>query len=713
MLEVVQCSQKTKNICSTGYGVFQLQKIWSQRTIPEYYELLLLKFSSWRWAVEKEKNRCPQVGTICKKRIALPAAPPKKIILVKCQASAESACFFPRFTCIVEFAFARFIECEKVSRFHKPWAKPHISKMCSKRGLSREEIDALLELSSDSGDDSEADDWEPLLTDIGTSSSSGDESEDSEPVRDNGASTSSGAAKAPSRTSMVSKNSTPWIADKDNDWAGKAPDFLGKHKVNVHGALPIDYFLALFPESLLEHIVLQTNLYAVQKGKENLRLTLPELKVFLGICLVMTYIRYPRIRNYWSTESGLRMDLVADSMPVNRFEEIRRFLHFKDNSDTLSFQNDRVAGMRPVIDALNEAFCSAVDPEEYQSVDEMVIPFKGRSSIKQYLPSKPKRWGFKVWVRAGVSGYIYRFEVYQGATGGRSNVSSEIGMAGEVVIRLSKGLERKNYKVYADNLFTSMALVRKLREDGILFVGTCRANRLQGADKKLKPLKELKADGRGSTSICTSADNITVTRWLDNSLVHVVSSYAGRQPEGSTKRYNRKERKVMDVTRPYSVELYNKHMGGVDLVDSLIARYRNDVRNKRGYLRIFFHLLNAAVVNAWIVWRWDKGVEHPMDQLEFRSRVAKALIFRGEAAQSSKRRGRPSNDSPTAPIKKRVFNHVPLEKRLDGGRHFPKKSEQKYASRCRSLACRSKTRYLCGRCNVPLCPECFQSFHST
>ncbi|KAH6945648.1 hypothetical protein HPB50_009397 [Hyalomma asiaticum] len=102
-----------------------------------------------------------------------------------------------------------------------------------------------------------------------------------------------------------------------------------------------------------------------------------------------------------------------------------------------------------------------------------------------------------------------------------------------------------------------------------------------------------------------------------------------------------------------------------------------------------------------------------MDQLEFRSRVAKALIFRGEAAQGSKRRGRPSNDSPTAPIKKRVFNHVSLEKRLDGGRHFPKKSEQKYASRCRSLACRSKTRYLCGRCNVPLCPECFQSFHST
>lgn len=239
--------------------------------------------------------------------------------------------------------------------------KRYFSKMSSKRGLSREEIDALLDLSSsDSDDDSEADDWEQLLTDLGTSSSSEEESDDSKPVRANGASTSSGA-RTPSRTSTARKDITAWIADKDNDYAGKPPDFLGGHRVNVHGALPIDYFLAVFPESLLEHIVFQTNLYAVQKGKENLRLTLPELKVFLGMCLVMTYIKYPRIRNYWSTESGLRMDIVADSMPVNRFEELRKFLHFKDNSDTLSFQNDRVAGMRPVIDALNEAFSSAVD----------------------------------------------------------------------------------------------------------------------------------------------------------------------------------------------------------------------------------------------------------------------------------------------------------------------------------------------------------------
>ncbi|KAL3211465.1 hypothetical protein MRX96_036399 [Rhipicephalus microplus] len=259
-----------------------------------------------------------------------------------------------------------------------------------------------------------------------------------------------------------------------------------------------------------------------------------------------------------------------------------------------------------------------------------------------------------------------------------------------------------------------MALVRQLREDGILFVGTCRANRLQGADKKPKPLNMLKADERGSKSICTPAD-IKVTRWLDNSLGHVVSSYAERQPEGTTKGYNRKERKVMDVTRPYSVELYNQHMGGVDLVDSFIARYRNYVRNKRGYLRIFFHLLNAAVVNAWILWRWDEAVKLSIQWTNLSSEVA---LLRRSYFAVKQHRARSDEDGHTTirrqpPIKKRVFNHVPLEKRLDGGYHFPKKSEQKNASRCRTLACRSKTRHLCGRCNGPLCPVCFQSFHST
>jgi len=117
------------------------------------------------------------------------------------------------------------------------------------------------------------------------------------------------------------------------------------------------------------------------------------LRDFLGINLIMTYIRYPQIQLYWSSDDSLRMNLIADNMPVNHFEEIARFLHFVDAENA----QDKFNKVRPVLDKLSETFVAATDFEEHLSVDEMIIPFKGRSSLKQYFKSKPKPWGFKVW----------------------------------------------------------------------------------------------------------------------------------------------------------------------------------------------------------------------------------------------------------------------------------------------------------------------------
>ncbi|KAF3834757.1 hypothetical protein F7725_027315 [Dissostichus mawsoni] len=141
---------------------------------------------------------------------------------------------------------------------------------------------------------------------------------------------------------------------------------------------------------------------------------------------------------------------------------------------------DKLFRIRPVLEALEETFRTAVDPEEFQSIDEQMIPFKGRLSIKQYIPKKPKPWGVKVWVRAGSSGYMYRFEVYQGAAV-RGQIS-QLGMAADVVIRLCDDIQQKNHKVFFDNFFTTIPLLLVLKSQGICGTGTCRRNRLHGAN---------------------------------------------------------------------------------------------------------------------------------------------------------------------------------------------------------------------------------------
>lgn len=108
------------------------------------------------------------------------------------------------------------------------------------------------------------------------------------------------------------------------------------------------------------------------------------------------------------------MGLTADSMPVSRWEEIRRFLHFTDVGKIPPGNTDKRIHVRPVLEKLHHSFHAAVTAEEFLSVGEMMIQFKERSRIEQHMPEKPRKWGCKVWVRCGVSGYVDCFDIHQG-----------------------------------------------------------------------------------------------------------------------------------------------------------------------------------------------------------------------------------------------------------------------------------------------------------
>lgn len=168
-----------------------------------------------------------------------------------------------------------------------------------------------------------------------------------------------------------------------------------------------------------------------------------------------------------------------------------------------------------------------------------------------------------------------------------------------------------------------------------------------------------------------------------------------------------REKKYINIPLPHSIYHYNKHMGGVDLMDALVALYHNDIKNKRWYMRIFYHFLNVLICNAWIIWKSEE--KEKMDLFMFKSKVATALIFQGLAEHNRKKRGRPSLHSPP-PLKKR--HTVPSARRFDGGKHFPQKVAELHPHCCRDENCRRRTRYICDSCNIPLCPEYMESFHT-
>ncbi|ENN74501.1 piggyBac transposable element-derived protein 3 [Dendroctonus ponderosae] len=172
----------------------------------------------------------------------------------------------------------------------------------------------------------------------------------------------------------------------------------------------------------------------------------------------------PSYRDYWSSRPELRDPLISSAMVRDGFSWILANIHLNDNSvqpgrDSPNY--DKLYKLRPLLDILSETYKNSWKPSKNQSIDESMIRFKGRNALKQYMPNKPIKRGYKVWVRAEESGYVCQFQIYTGKVG--QIVETNLGC--RVVQDLTKDLVGKGYHIYFDNFFNSGELQKRLQTE--------------------------------------------------------------------------------------------------------------------------------------------------------------------------------------------------------------------------------------------------------
>ena len=127
--------------------------------------------------------------------------------------------------------------------------------------------------------------------------------------------------------------------------------------------------------------------------------------------------------------------------------------------------------------------------------------------------------------------------------------------------------------------------------------GTYSANR-KGFPKELDDKQLLKKLKRGDA--IQRHKDMTAIVWKDRKPVYMVS-YAYTPATTSVNRKNA-DRSIVQVPCPNIVSCYNRYMGGVDLVDQLKGYYGIDRKSKRWWIRLFFHFVDLAVTNAYILY---------------------------------------------------------------------------------------------------------------
>ena len=160
--------------------------------------------------------------------------------------------------------------------------------------------------------------------------------------------------------------------------------------------------LGVFEVFHSEEIVLQTNNYARQvlgDGFSRYRpLTVQEIRAYFGFCMLMAINRLPATEDYWKRDPIYNYSPIASRISHDRFREIGRCLHFVDNANLVPRGDqgyDRLGKIRPLIQHLLLQFQAVYSPHRDVAVDEAMIKFQGRSSLKQYMPLKPTKRGNK------------------------------------------------------------------------------------------------------------------------------------------------------------------------------------------------------------------------------------------------------------------------------------------------------------------------------
>ncbi|CAL4076351.1 unnamed protein product, partial [Meganyctiphanes norvegica] len=508
-------------------------------------------------------------------------------------------------------------------------------------------------------------------------------------------------------------------------WSGEVP-FVSK----VHS--PIEYYRRFIDEEILQHICNESNRFALQADINNtLCLSPDELEKFIGVSFYMSLVKLPRTRYYWS--SDLEIPAVTNYMSMRRWETIKTYLHFANNDnmpDKGTPGYDRIYKIRPFLDLLNSRF-NDIPMSEQLSVDEQMIPYSGTRGPRYYVKGKPNPWGFKAWVLADSMGIVYNYDLCIGTTP-RQVGHPNIGSIGNTVLKLASLIpDNQNFKLTMDNYFSTLPLFYELLNRGIHCMGTVRLDRVSGIKDIIASDAEIKSLGRsafieyeGKLGVKGKKD-IRVLRWHDNNFVNLMSTYSSAYPTDTVTHWDRnKETNAakVTVTCPSTVKVYNCNMGGIDTMDSLLGFYRIFFRSKKWYHRLFFHFVDMALINAWLLYRRDfnsysESSGKPMRLYEFKANVS--LVLRKQCKPIKRPVGCPSNSASntnlSVPSDRMQHNtKIPQKDVIDDPEgHFVVALDKR--GMCAVKGCYSRPIFYCIKCQVYLClsakKNCFAKFH--
>ncbi|XP_046406298.1 piggyBac transposable element-derived protein 3-like [Ischnura elegans] len=368
---------------------------------------------------------------------------------------------------------------------------------------------------------------------------------------------------------MISKDGTQWAeASTSEHQVGRrniVREKCGPNK-NTNMLSSLDTFKLFFSPEMADIIIRHTNKKAISTyaayneknpGKKQFvwkDLDLQEFYAFLAILITSgaNNSNTDNAKDMWQSYS---YPLYRAAMGITRFWNILRFIRFDDsNTRAHRMESDKAAPIRDIWTMLNSNLAKHYKPTDHLTIDEQLFPYRGRTKFTQYIPSKPAKYGIKVWwICDAENSYPFTGQIYTG----KSSAGREKNVAERVVKDLVAPYKGSGRNITMDNYFTSLPLAKFLLSWDLTIVGTLKKNKpyIPPAMAASKTREEL-------STVFGFHEKVTMCSYVPkrNKAVIMLSSM-------------HQDAKIGDAAKkkPEIIEFYNWSKAGVDTMDKMLV----------------------------------------------------------------------------------------------------------------------------------------------
>ena len=169
--------------------------------------------------------------------------------------------------------------------------------------------------------------------------------------------------------------------------------------------------------------------------------------------------RRESLEQLWSEKHGRPVFRATMSLP--RFVVFLTAARFDDKTTRASRRaTDKLAAIGEMFDSFVAKCKDAYKMSPYVCIDESLLGFRGHCLFRVYMPSKPAKYGIKVWMLCDVgTSFAGNLQVYLGK--GPDGIP-EKNQGARVVKDLSQYVYNSGRNITTDNFFTSYNLAQFL-----------------------------------------------------------------------------------------------------------------------------------------------------------------------------------------------------------------------------------------------------------